>query len=76
MILALRRPNRGESKENLLGSSAGRPRDGGEEQGNQASMEPEKALGEILGDEHKWQSNVPECLQKSFRHMMKCLGLN
>lgn len=47
-----------------------------QEQGNQASVVPEKALGEILEDEHKWQSNGPECLKKSFRHMMKCLGLN
>ena len=47
-----------------------------QEQGKQASVEPEKALGEILGDEHKRPSNVPVCLQKSFRHMMKCLGLN
>ena len=31
---------------------------------------------EILEDEHKWQSNGPECLKKSFRHMMECLGLN
>lgn len=47
-----------------------------QEQGNKASVVPEKALGEILEDEHKWQSNGPECLKKSFRHMMKCLGLN
>lgn len=68
-MLAMKRPNRGERQRESAGWS---PR----HRATRPGWVTEKALGEILEDEHEWQSNGPECLKKKFRQMMKCLGLN